>query len=54
MKNTSGTPEYLHTKADYVDSDVGSSHEYVKDNCLYCMLCYVYEKWKKQKKNKVK
>lgn len=47
MKNTSGTPEYLHTKADYVDSDVGSSHEYVKDNCLYVMFM-------KNEKNKKK
>lgn len=47
MKNMSSTPEYLHTKADYVDSNVRSSHEYVKDNCLYECLC---EKWKTKKK----
>lgn len=41
MKNKSGVYTKYQTKADYVDSDVGSSHEYIKDNCLY-----VYGKWK--------
>lgn len=39
MKNTSGKHQNTtqHTRADYVDSDVGSSHEYVKDNssCVF-------------------